>query len=158
MKRYLAFVLCIGLSGLFGACSKVPPDRTHQDFSISVFHRTAAEAAQRPATPLQVRLFPDEGRAVDTEQSAISVRQSGVMTYRDGSLSGEGLPGTGTASGVRTFRQIPNGRYILWVIYNVRNMDYMASSLSLEVGDDLQGRMLVKVFTGMTPGYYAWSE
>lgn len=153
MKPYLALILCVGI---FSACSKVPPDRTHQDFSISVFHRATADGVQRPATPLQVRLFRDEGRAVDNEQSAISVRQSGAMTYLDGSLSGEGFLGAGTASGVRTFRQIPNGRYILWVVYNVKNTDYMASSLSIEVNDDLQGRMLAKVFTGTAPGYYPW--
>ena len=155
----LAYCLCASiLFALAAGCSKLPAERTAQDFSLAVFHRPTPDAPQQAATPLTVVLFRDTGRAVDYTQSAVSVRQSGVMTFTDGTHSASGINGAGSAVGVRVFSGIPNGKYLLWAVYNVRNRDYMVSCVAIEVNDDLQGRMLMKVFTGFTPGYYPWTE
>ena len=155
MKTRIIALFILGC--LLAGCSKTSPDRLAQDFTVRIYHQESSGAPQQPATSVTVLLFEDTGRQVDNAASVESVRQSGVMTYADGSVSALGRSGQGASAGVRLYERISNGRYILWVVYNVRNLDYMASSLPVTVDDDIQGRTLGKVFLGSSPGYQDWT-
>lgn len=104
-----------------------------------------------------VYLFRDTGKEVDNDRSYISTLFNPVLTYKDFGRSEEALF-TSQRSEV-TFKNVPNGNYILWVGHNPSNdSEYKMSStkLTLTGNDDIITKNVVLDMD--KTGYQTWQE
>lgn len=105
-----------------------------------------------------VYLFRDTGKEVDNDKSTISLIFNPVLTYKDFSESDEAL--FSSKKSEVTFKNVPNGNYILWVGHNPSNeTNYTTSStrLTLKSTNDTVTKNVV-LDLDKKSGYQAWQE
>jgi len=100
-----------------------------------------------------VFLFKDIGKELDIEKSKAYFTFDGHLTYTDGTKSeiysymGDDL------TGINTFKDVPNGNYIIWVNYRFGTYIQYFSSKKITVNYDYRVTMEKKVFDFEIDGY-----
>ena len=149
--RKVLFLLV--MAAVFVACSKDDDDK-EQTFFVQVYSswdggnpEIWGEPTEELVKKAAVYLFQNENKSIDTDKSAKSVISEGKITYSDGSLSLSSKYTTNFQSGVFNLENIPNGNYILWVIYMTEYGGRCYSSYkAINVNYDYRGTMEKKVF------------
>lgn len=83
-----------------------------QTFYVHVYN-----SPQKFAEPSMVFLFKDNGKTLNHQKSAVSVKSENKLTYLDRTTSEKFKFLSPSLTGENTFKSIPSGKYILWVLY-----------------------------------------
>lgn len=121
-----------------------------QTFFVNVYSKYGFEddSDKELANQAFVYLYSNEGKNIDTEESAESVVKDGVLTFSDGSVSEKPKYATDFQPGVFNFENVENGRYVLWVVYMYDYAGICYSSYkNITVNEDYRGTTEEKVFT-----------
>lgn len=104
-----------------------------------------------------VYLFRDTGKEVDNDKSTISLLFDATLTYKDGTSSA--TPVLSSQKSENTFKNVPNGNYILWVGHKSTSSDYKTSStkVTLNSNDDTVTKNVV-LDMDKKSGYQSWKE
>ena len=144
----------IGLTG----CNK-DDESSQQLFFVNVYIQDSPSLNKALASPSSVFLFEDTGKEVDNTASASSVRNNQVMTFTDGTTSDRCKYSSPSTTGVNTFEDINNGKYIIWVVYVPYGFLAHSSSQKIVVDKNIQAKNIDKIFLNKgTFGYQAWNE
>ncbi len=153
MKKLLLLAMVVLA---FTGCSK-DDEPTEQTFFVNVFNKTST--GEEVAEKAFLYLFTNEGKQVDTKESAMSVPFDGVITYTDGTTA-KPVYATKFQVGVFNLENIPNGEYNLWVTSMVYSYSY-SSCKKISVNYDYRGTTEKKTFLREDDGiglyhYEAW--
>lgn len=151
MKKLIIMLAAMLPLFVFSACSDDEDGGSgSQTFFVNVYSKYGFEDESDKELVNQafVYLYSDEGKSIDTEESAESVVKDGVLTYSDGSDSEKPKYSTGFQPGVFNFENIENGNYILWVVYMYDYAGICYSSYKkIAVNEDYRGTTEEKIFT-----------
>lgn len=144
---------------LISSCSKddEPEEQTFfVNLSIQHYDGGTIEIADKT----NLYLFESLGKNIDKIKSSTSIVYDNAITYTDGTTSKPKYTSPSN-NGVNTFKDIPNGKYILWAIYNNYSSFY-SSSKEIVVNYDYRGTMEKKTFlhkeiSGLM-SYQEWDE
>lgn len=157
MKKILFFLAVLPL--LTTACSK-DNEANEQTFFVNVYTKWGNNEEQISKNTF-LYIFANEKKEIDTNQSAISVPNEGVITYTDGSHSGKPTYATRYQAGVFNIENMPNGEYILWVTHMQEYGGARYSSYKrITVNEDYRGASEKKVFllSSQNTGLYTYQN
>lgn len=154
MKKLL---LPLALVILLGSCKDNEP--TVQTFFVNVYYKYSKTPSygEKIASPTTVYIFKDNGKAIDTKASSVYFGFDGQLTYTDGTRSELYSYVSDGLTGINTFKDVPNGNYVVWVTYKSSAYTQYFSSKKITVNYDYRSKMETKVFDfDMNSGYQEW--
>ena len=149
MNKFLLLALAVLMPLWFVGCSD-DEGSDSQTFFVNVYFKYGFEddSDKELANQAFVYLYSDEGKSIDTEESAESAVKDGVLTYSDGSVSEKPKYATDFQPGVFNFENVENGNYVLWVVYMYDYAGICYSSYKkIIVNEDYRGTTEEKIFT-----------
>ena len=157
MKKLLLLLII----PLFFACGGGDDDKSDkQTFFVNVFSQYSPTDKEEIASPVLVYLYKDNGKTIDNTKSYNSVFMDQEITYTDGTTDSY-MYISDLENGINTFKNIPNGKYILFVMYlSYNRLKYGASHKNIIVNNDYNMKSEKKVFLyrGISGGNYGYQD
>lgn len=156
MKKIVLFLLLL----LLCSCNKEDALKTH-DLMVNVYdgYSDMPSYGQVLASPSYTYLFPDNAKAIDTLKSTVSVMDSAVITFVDGTVA-KPLYQSTAGTGINVFRFLPDGHYIVWISYRSSIGGVYSSSKQLSVTENTASLLTLNPLLDCTlsGGYQLWNE
>ena len=162
MKKVLFLLPLLAVLFVFSGCSDDEEGDGAQTFFVNVYSKAyGSELEKDLVNKAFVYLYQNENKSIDSQKSAESVVNDGILTYSDGTTSSKPKYATDIQPGVFNFENVENGNYVLWVVYM---LDYggvtYSSYKNITVNYDYRGTTEEKVFiTSMSDtGFYRFQN
>lgn len=130
-----------------------------QTFFVNVYckYSKTPSYGEKAANPTIVYLFKDNGSAIDTKATSNYFGFDGHLTYTDGTKSELYSYVSDDLTGINTFKDIPNGNYIIWVNYKLNTYVQYLSFKKITVNYNYRSSTETKVFDfDSDAGYQEW--